>query len=311
MNRTDRLLAIVLELQRKGQQRAEDLAASFEVSIRTIYRDVQALSEAGVPVVAIQKKGYSLAEGYFLPPLRFTTEEALILALGSEFMGHNFDRQYRAAAQAAYRKIDAVLSEELRQDIGYLTTNISFFAANPLDEQQLETLRLLRTSIAEHRTVRFQYARKIVAASNTTIREVDPYSLARLSNDWLLMGYCHLRQDIRVFRLGRMEQVRVLEQKFDRPVDFRPDWIAASEQRPVEVTALFDLEVTHWVQEARPFSVVAEETTPEGLLLTLRVRDERDIFQWLLSWGKHVRVISPESLRILIRQEIEQMSQIY
>jgi predicted DNA-binding transcriptional regulator YafY len=311
MNRTDRLLAIVLELQRKGQQRAEDLAASFEVSIRTIYRDVQALSEAGVPVVAIQKKGYSLAEGYFLPPLRFTTEEALILALGSEFMGHNFDRQYRAAAQAAYRKIDAVLSEELRQDIGYLTTNISFFAANPLDEQQLETLRLLRTSIAEHRTVRFQYARKIVAASNTTIREVDPYSLARLSNDWLLMGYCHLRQDIRVFRLGRMEQVRVLEQKFDRPVDFRPDWIAASEQRPVEVTALFDLEVTHWVQEARPFSVVAEETTTEGLLLTLRVRDERDIFQWLLSWGKHVRVISPESLRILIRQEIEQMSQIY
>lgn len=311
MNRTDRLLAIVLELQRKGRQRAEDLAASFEVSTRTVYRDIQALSEAGVPIIAIQKKGYSLSEGYFLPPLHFTTEEALILALGSEFMGHNFDRQYRSAAQAAYRKIDAVLSDALRQDIAYLTTNISFFAANPLDDQQLETLRLLRTAIAEHRTVRFQYARKIVAASDTTIREVDPYSLARLSNDWLLMGYCHLRQNIRVFRLGRMEQVRVLERKFDRPVNFKPDWIAASEQRPVEVTVLFDLEVAHWVQEARPFSVVSEETNAEGLLLTLRVRDERDIFQWLLSWGKHVRVIGPESLRRLIRQEIEQMSQIY
>lgn len=311
MNRTDRLLAIVLELQRKGQQRAEDLAVSFEVSIRTIYRDVQALSEAGVPIVAIQKKGYSLSEGYFLPPLRFTTEEALILALGSEFMGYNFDRQYRTAAQAAYRKIDAVLSEELRQDIAYLTTNISFFAANPLDERQLEILRLLRTAIAEHRTVRFQYARKVVGASDTTIRDVDPYSLARLSNDWLLMGYCHLRHDIRVFRLGRMTQVKVLEKQFDRPADFKPDWIAADERRPVEVTALFDLEVTHWVQEARPFSVVSEETTAEGLLITLRVRDERDIFQWLLSWGKHVRVISPESLRTLLRQEIEQMSQIY
>ncbi len=311
MNRTDRLLAIVLELQRRGQQRAEDLAASFEVSTRTIYRDVQALSEAGVPIVAIQKKGYSLSEGYFLPPLRFTTEEALILALGSEFMEHNFDRQYRAAAQAAYRKIDAALSEELRQDIAYLTTNISFFAANPLDERQLETLRLLRTAIVEHCTVRFQYARKIITVSDTTLRDVDPYSLARLSNDWLLMGYCHLRQDIRVFRLGRMEQVCVLERKFDRPLNFTPDWIASSEQRRVEVTALFDLEVAHWVQEARPFSVVSEETTNEGFLLTLRVRDERDIFQWLLSWGKHVRVIGPESLRMLIRQEIEQMSQIY
>src|SRR5229473_8102425 len=67
MNRTDRLLAIVLELQRKGQQRAEDLAVTFEVSTRTIYRDMQALSEAGVPNIAIQKKGYSLSEGYFLP----------------------------------------------------------------------------------------------------------------------------------------------------------------------------------------------------------------------------------------------------
>jgi predicted DNA-binding transcriptional regulator YafY len=157
MNRTDRLLAIVLELQRKGQQRAEDLAVTFEVSKRTLYRDMQALSEAGVPIIAIQKKGYSLSEGYFLPPLRFTTEEALILALGSDFMGHNFDDQYRTAAQAAYRKIDAVLTDPLRQDVAYLSTNISFFAANSLDEKQRENLRQLRSAIAERRTVHFHY----------------------------------------------------------------------------------------------------------------------------------------------------------
>jgi len=93
MNRTDRLLAIVLELQRKGQQRAEDLAVTFEVSKRTLYRDMQALSEASVPIIAIQKKGYSLARGYFLPPLRFTTEEALILALGSDFMIRHIKRK--------------------------------------------------------------------------------------------------------------------------------------------------------------------------------------------------------------------------
>src|SRR6266542_5902237 len=116
MNRTDRLLAIVLELQRKGQQRGEDLAMTFEVSTRTIYRDIQALCEAGVPIIAVQKKGYSLAEGYFLPPLHFTTEEALILALGSDFIGHSFDDQYRAAAFAASRKIDAVLPDPLRQE---------------------------------------------------------------------------------------------------------------------------------------------------------------------------------------------------
>ncbi len=311
MNRTDRLLAIVLELQRKGQQRAEDLAVTFEVSTRTIYRDMQALSEAGVPNIAIQKKGYSLSEGYFLPPLHFTTEEALILALGSDFMGHTFDDQYRAAAEAAYRKIDAVLPDPLRQDVAYLSTNISFFAANPLDEMQRDNLRQLRSAIAERRTVHFRYTKKRATSSEATMREVDPYSLARLANDWLLMGYCHLRQDLRVFRLGRIDNLKMLERQFQRPADFKPDWITASEQREVVVTALFDQEVADFVQESRPFSVVAAEQTPEGLLLTLRVRDERDLFQWLLSWGKHAQVLSPESLRALMRQEIERMVEKY
>src|SRR5262252_5341 len=149
MNRTDRLLAIVLELQRKGARRAEDLAATFETSKRTIYRDIrharltqrldvavdrafadlaatfetskrtiyrdiQALSESGVPVVAQPGVGYSLVEGYFLPPVSFSADEATMLLLGGDFVAQNFDAQYRAAAVSAGRKIEAVLSEKLR-----------------------------------------------------------------------------------------------------------------------------------------------------------------------------------------------------
>ena len=109
MNKTDRLLAIVLELQGKGRQRAEDLAATFETSKRTIYRDVLALCEAGVPIISIPGQGYSLMKGYFLPPLSFTTEEATMLLLGSDFMARNFDAQYRLAAESASRKIGSVL----------------------------------------------------------------------------------------------------------------------------------------------------------------------------------------------------------
>src|SRR4051812_8791041 len=109
MNRTDRLLAILLELQAKGQQRAEDLAATFEVTKRTIYRDMLALAESGVPVVSVPGQGYSLVEGYFLPPLSFSTDEAIMLLLGSDFVGRNVDAQYANAAQSARRKIEAVL----------------------------------------------------------------------------------------------------------------------------------------------------------------------------------------------------------
>src|SRR5438034_11136074 len=101
MNRTDRLLAIVLELQGRGRLRAEDLAATFETSKRTIYRDIQALSESGVPLLAVPGQGYELMEGYFLPPLSFTTAEASMLLLGSDFVAQNFDAEYRAVAESA------------------------------------------------------------------------------------------------------------------------------------------------------------------------------------------------------------------
>jgi predicted DNA-binding transcriptional regulator YafY len=123
LNRTDRLLAIVLELQARGRQRAEDLAATFEISKRTIYRDMLALGEAGVPLISTPGHGYTLMQGYFLPPLSFTTEEATMLLLGSDYIGQNFDEQYQAAAQSASRKIESVLPERLRDDLLKTLTN--------------------------------------------------------------------------------------------------------------------------------------------------------------------------------------------
>src|SRR5437588_903585 len=147
MNRTDRLLAIVLELQARGRQRAEDLAATFETSKRTIYRDIEALSEAGVPLVAVPGQGYSLMEGYFLPPLTFSADEAAMLLLGSDVMAGSFDRQYRAAAESAGRKIGAVLPEGLRHDVEALRASIMFLAGRR--EAGTERLATLRRAILE------------------------------------------------------------------------------------------------------------------------------------------------------------------
>jgi predicted DNA-binding transcriptional regulator YafY len=156
MNRTDRLLAILLELQRGGPRRAEDLAALFETSKRTIYRDVQALGEAGVPVVATPGLGYALDEGYFLPPLRFTADEATLLLLGAEVMAESFDAQYRAAAQSAGAKIEAVLSPGLRGEARYLRENIRFVGAEQANEDVLPKLHQLRRATVARQTVRFR-----------------------------------------------------------------------------------------------------------------------------------------------------------
>ena len=314
MNKTDRLLAIVLELQGKGRQRAEDLAATFETSKRTIYRDVLALCEAGVPILSVPGQGYSLMKGYFLPPLRFTTEEATMLLLGSGFMAQNFDAQYRAAAESASRKIESVLPETLRDDVYYLRSNIRFIGATTApDSREHETLQQLRRALLDRITIRFCYhtRHRSDEQSSSPSREADPYSLAYFLNAWHLVAYCHMRQDIRNFRLDRMEDLELLPRTFARPATVQIGQSERNQARTITVRVLFDREIARWVREGRSYYVTSEEETEDGLLVTLMIRQPSEIMQWLLSWGSRVRIVEPDSLRERLAEEARAMLQNY
>jgi predicted DNA-binding transcriptional regulator YafY len=300
MNRTDRLLAIILELQAKRQQRAEDLAATFETSKRTIYRDIQALAEAGVPLISTPGKGYALVEGYFLPPVRFTVDEATTLLLGSELMAQSFDAEYRQAANVAGRKIDALLPASEQARVAELRDRIRFIATNlNTQPEEANRLRALRQAILTGNNVRFHYqARHSEAAA---VRDVSPYSLAHVNDTWQLIGYCHLRHDMRVFRVSRLTDLQVLAQRFDRAT-YDADWQRAQSQlaapqQPVIGTLLFDAESARWVREDPFFYISAREETPAGLLVTLRAPDTKAVLQWVLGWGSHIRAIEPDALR--------------
>ncbi len=332
MNRTDRLLAIILELQGKGRQRAEDLAETFETSKRTIYRDIQALGEAGVPIVSIPGLGYSLMKGYFLPPLSFTADEATMLILGSDVMAQSFDAQYRSAAQVASSKIANVLPEKLREEVEYLQSSIRFVTADAMERPiETEKLFLVRRAIFQHSTLRFCYFTRHpsdqvamegqavkptpqtgAAASKTpvaSLREADPYGLVHYLNAWHVIAYCHLRQDIRNFRLDRMDDLALLTGTFQRPANFKMSETQSGRRKHIVVRVLFDKEVARWVQEARSYFTDSVEEMPQGLLVTLKPHQESEVLQWLLSWGSHVRVLEPASLRKLIHEEAQAMLQ--
>lgn len=315
MNRTDRLLAVVLELQGKGWQRAEDLAATFECSRRTIYRDLQALGQAGVPLISVPGRGYSLMEGYFLPPLSFSTDEATMLLLGSDFMGLHFDAQYRAAAQSAGRKIAGVLPEKLRAEVHALRESISFIgagvSARPLEATKLQ---IVRRAILARQTIRFRYTTRYGASEANSpsgsrqphSREADPYALANVNGVWHVSGFCHLRHAIRNFRLDRMDNVTVLDMTFLRPTAFQVQRRNLFEPGSFDVRVHFAPDVTRWVREAPSFYAVSEEEAPDGgLLVTLHIRHEDEILYWLLGWGRHVRVLAPEALRQRMAAEVE------
>ena len=314
MNRTDRLLAIVLELQGSGWRRAEDLADTFETSRRTIYRDMLALGEAGVPVVSIPGRGYSLVEGYFLPPLSFTADEATMLLLGSDVMAQSFDAQYRAAAESAGRKIAGVLPERLREDVRALRERITFIQRDVnTTPDEAERLLTLRRAMLESRQAHFRYYARSHAngAQTPTLRIVHPYALAHVGAFWYLTAWDTARRDIRRFRLARMEDLTILDETFTRPahVPLMRREMPASET--IVARVLLDYEVARWAREEPSFFRVAEEMTAEGLVVTLQYRDEKDVLSWLLGWGSHLRVLEPEPLRQRMATEAAAMLRHY
>jgi len=332
MNRTDRLLAIILELQGKGRQRAEDLAETFETSKRTIYRDIQAIGEAGVPVVSIPGLGYSLMKGYFLPPLSFTTDEATMLMLGSDLMARSFDAQYRSAALSASHKIENVLHEKLREEVHYLQNSIRFVTTDAM-ERPTETEKLLqvRRAIFQRNTIRFCYftrhpssraetqGESVISDQHSTsstattpiasTREADPYALIHYLNNWHVIAYCHLRQDIRNFRLDRIDDLILLPKTFQRPANFKMSESQFGQRKRMIVRVLFDKEVARWVKESSSYFTDSVEETTEGLHVTLKPHQESEVLQWLLSWGSRVRVLEPETLRKRIIEEAQAMLQ--
>lgn len=306
MNKTERMLAIVLELQRGGARRGEDLAATFETSVRTIYRDMQALSEAGVPLVATPGRGYALMDGYFLPPVAFTVDEATTLLLGGDVVARQFDAEYRAVAETATRKLAAVLPESLRAATDERRERLRFVGPSPPGPDVEAALGVLRRAVLEGIGVRFRYYgwRSDHEDGVPTERDVDPYTLVALGGVWYLVGHDHLRGATRRFRLERMERPVLTPRTFTRPVG------AASRGEEVltlVVRALFAPRVARHVREFPTVFAVAYEDTGEGLLVTLRVREAAQVLSWLLGWGGAVRVLEPESVRRLLADEAAAM----
>ncbi|WP_068621083.1 helix-turn-helix transcriptional regulator [Paenibacillus tuaregi] len=316
MNKTDRMLAIMLMLQSRGTLRAEDLASNFETSVRTIYRDMQALSEAGVPVVGAPGTGYSLMEGYFLPPVSFTADEAVALLIGTDFIIHNFEENYRDSAESSRMKIEAILPERVRTEADRVrgTTRLLMDAESwARSSRENPTLGLLRTAVIKGNKVRFNYVKAIPGPSGERFssRTVSPYGLVLLRGRWMLIAYCELRQEIRHFRVSRMQDISMLEEQAVRPADFNLAAYSPPDDRELRVRIEADPELADQLREKGSY-YVEQVTEREGrLIVDLRARHVNEILGWILSFGSRMRVLEPEAVRVKIRDELRQMAESY
>lgn len=309
------MLAIVIELQRRGVLRAEDLAGRFETSVRTIYRDMQALSEMGVPVAGATGIGYSLMEGYFLPPVSFTAEEATALLVGADFVELRLDTEYGSNASSAQEKIEAILPDHVREETARLRSAIRLLndGAATTRGGEKEAFEQLRRAIVQKRKIRFGYSKNLPGPDGHrhSERTADPYGLVFTQGAWVLVAFCDLRGEVRHFRLSRMTELAVLDATFEVLPGFSLQQRRRADDRNVIVRMLVDPAIADLVRGSDNFYMETFEPGEEGWLATFRVRQVEELLQWTLGWGASVRVLEPESLRDRMRAEIESMRKRY
>ena len=224
MRRADRLFQIVSLLQRRRFVTAAWLAEHLEVSERTIYRDVRDLVGSGVPIEGEAGVGYRLAKSFELPPMMFNVDEIEALVLGARMVETWADEDLRRAAKSVLDKTEAVLPLKLRSRIH----DTALFALSfRVSDKAREVLGPIRRAVGERHKLELHYRS---AADSLSQRVIRPLGLYFWGTTWTVGAWCELREDFRNFRLDRVEQVELLDERFEHesPVTLE-DYLAAQD----------------------------------------------------------------------------------
>ena len=305
MNRTDRLVAMVMHLQGRRVVRAEELANHFEVAVRTVYRDIAALAESGVPICGEAGVGYSLMKGYHLPPVMLTAEEAMALFVGGEMVKQFADASLRTPMASALTKIRSVLPRESQDDLDRLSAATVIFGESRLPSGLDQRILLpIQQAIVARRVLRMTYRAKL--CDDDTVREVEPLGVTYHNAAWYLVAWCRLRRDFRYFKIERLRALEVLGERFVS----RPDFSLRDHLRELRATGerivvrvWFSLETIERVRRESYAEIQTEQAIRGGFEVKMETFSLEWLARWLLSFGAEAEALEPAALRELVQSE--------
>lgn len=210
-SRLSRLTAILTQLQSKRIVTAKYLSEKHNVSVRTIYRDIRALEESGIPIVTEEGKGYSLMTGYQLPPVMFTENEANALITAQQIILQNKDNSFTENYSNAITKIKSVLRVSQKEKVNFLTDRI-FFRENPENKKSSDYLMTIQSAITDFRLLKIEY---YSLQKKFTERHIEPFAIYSTKGNWLLIAFCRLRKEFRAFRVDLIQNLTLHNETFE------------------------------------------------------------------------------------------------
>lgn len=312
MKRLDRLTSILIQLQSKKIVRAQELADKYDVSKRTIYRDVMSLQEAGVPIGSQEGVGYFLVDGYHLPPVMFTEDEANSLVMAQKLAAELSDETVKKEIDSAVDKIKAVLPSRQKDQLSNLDKNVKIQNAYKVESEN-PVLVLLQQSLAQKRIVSFDYYSNYNGQKSS--REVEPIGLVHYADAWHLMAWCKMREDYRDFRTDRMTKVNVSDEGYDR--NAHPgldDYLNDIQQRFVlhDCAVFFSERIIRFTEKDRfKHGFLSEEKKSDGYVLKFLSPSIDYFARWLIMFEAEIEIISPPELKAHVEGIVKNLSKKY
>jgi len=292
------------------------MADRFAISLRTVYRDVKALEESGVPVIGEAGSGYSIMEGYRLPPVMFTQEEAAALLMGGKLASKLTDASVQKHFDEALFKIKAVLRTADKDSVEWLDAHIEVSRRQNLqDESNSKHLAALQKSIIDKRVIFIRYQSN--NKDEITERMVEPIGLWYYGNNWHLIGWCRLRQGYRDFRISRLQRLQVKDETFSpRSYQSLKEYInsfADMEQQLQEMVVVFDRSVLPFLGDQKyNFGFVRqEEYEGDKVRMYFLTLHPEGFGRWLLTYTNMARVESPALLQDIMEELAQEIAAHY
>lgn len=311
MNRLDRITAILIQLQSKKVVKAQDIANRFDISLRTVYRDINSLEEAGVPIIGEAGVGYTIMDGYRLPPVMFTKEEAIAFLTAEKLASKLTDNATANYYKDAMYKVRSVLRSEEKGFLENVDNAIQVYKYAPqgLPNNMYKILK----SINDKTSIAIEYFANYT--NKLTQRTVEPVGIYYTGNYWHLIAWCNMRNDYRDFRLDRIKKLQntttpIAKHEKITLLQYMEDCM--SRNNLIKIVVSFSYKVLPYIQGQKYYNgFISEEPHDTGMRITFLTSSLFHFSKWIVSFGAQATVIEPSELIDEIKNHIEELNTHY